>query len=40
MKFNDQPGMGAGSGYLVVIANKQATAGATAACFFKRGWFE
>ncbi len=40
MKFNDQTSMGSGSDYLVVIANQLATAGATAACFFKRGWFE
>jgi len=40
MNFNDLPGMGVSSGYLFVIAIMLATAVATGAYFYWRGWFE
>ena len=40
MNFNDLPGMGVPSGYLIVIACMLLTAAATGAYFYWRGWFE
>lgn len=40
MNFNDLPGMGIKSGYLIVIGFMLATAVFTASYFYLRGWFE
>ncbi|WP_417383386.1 magnesium transporter CorA family protein [Gimesia sp.] len=40
MNFNDLPGMGVGSGYLVVLTFMLATVGITGTYFYWRGWFE
>lgn len=40
MNFNDLPGMGVGSGYLIVMGVMLATAGLTGVYFYCRGWFE